>query len=67
MTQSVSALLDQFQRLSAVEKSEFLSACLQPDDNYGEWSADDAAVVAAQTFARLDAEEENDGQARTNS
>jgi len=67
MTQSVSALLDQFQRLSAVEKAEFLAASLQPDDDYGEWSADDAAVVAAQTFARLDAEDENDGQVRSDS
>jgi hypothetical protein len=44
-----------------------LSATLKPRGNYGKWTADDAAIVAAQTFAQIDAEEEADVQDRTNS
>jgi len=61
MSEAVVTLLRQFKKLSAKEKSEFLSASLSPNGDYGDWNNDDAVLFAAQSFARLDAEEEADG------
>ena len=47
--------------------SEFLSASLNPNGDYGDWSDDDAVLFAAQSFARLDAEEEADGESEASS
>lgn len=66
MSEAVAALLRQFNKLSASEKSEFLAASLNPKEDYGDWSNDDAVLLAAQSFARLDAEEEADGYSETN-
>ncbi|MFN7513683.1 hypothetical protein, partial [Microcystis sp.] len=63
----VVTLLRQFKKLSAREKSEFLSASLSPTGDYGDWSNDDAVLFAAQSFARLDAEEEADGESEASS
>ncbi|NCQ97141.1 MAG: hypothetical protein EWV75_21085 [Microcystis wesenbergii Mw_QC_S_20081001_S30D] len=62
MSKVVVTLLRQFKKLSAREKSEFLSASLNPNRDYGDWSNDDAVLLAAQSFARLGAEEEADGE-----
>ena len=62
MSEAVVTLLRQFKKLSAREKSEFLSASLNPNGDYGDWSNDDAVLLAAQSFARLDAEEEVYGE-----
>ena len=67
MSERVIALLERFRELSAGDRADFLSATLRPCGNYGEWTEDDAAIVAAQTFAEIDAEEEANGQDRTNS
>ena len=66
MSETVIALLEQFRGLSASDRAEFLSAALKPRGNYGEWTENDAALVAAQSFAEIDAEEA-DGQDGTNS
>ena len=60
MSEAVLTLLRQFKKLSASEKAEFLAASLNPNGDYGDWNNDDAIVLAAQSFARLDAEEEAD-------
>jgi len=57
MSDSVETLIQEFQRLSPSERAEFLAATLKPTENYGEWTDTDSAMVAAQAFARLDAEE----------
>jgi hypothetical protein len=67
MSKAVITLLRQFKKLSAREKSEFLSASLSPTGDYGDWSNDDAVLFAAQSFARLDAEEEADGESEASS
>jgi hypothetical protein len=67
MSEAVVTLLRQFKELSARERSEFLSASLSPNGNYGDWNNDDAALFAAQSFARLDAEEETDGESAASS
>lgn len=67
MSEVVVTLLRQFKKLSAREKSEFLSASLNPNGDYGDWSNDDAVLLAAQSFARLDAEEEMDGKSEASS
>ncbi|MEB3122072.1 MAG: hypothetical protein VKL41_12715 [Snowella sp.] len=60
MSKAVITLLRQFKKLSTRERSEFLAASLSPTGDYGGWSDDDAVLFAAQSFARLDAEEEAD-------
>ena len=60
MSEAVVTLLREFKKLSARERSDFLSASLSPTGDYGDWSKDDVALFAAQSFARLDAEEEAD-------
>jgi len=67
MSEAVVTLLRQFKKLSASERSEFLAASLNPNGDYGNWSNDDAALLAAQSFARLDAEEEADGESEASS
>jgi hypothetical protein len=67
MSEAVAVLLRQFKKLSATEKSEFLAASLNPNGNYGDWSNDDSALLVAQSFARLDAEEEEDGKSEASS
>ena len=67
MSEAVVTLLRQFQKLSARERSEFLSASQSPNGDYGDWSNDDAVLFAAQSFARLDAEEEADGESEASS
>ena len=68
MSEAVVTLLRQFKKLSAKEKFEFLSASLSPNGNYGDWNNnDDAVLFAAQSFARLDAEEEADGESEASS
>lgn len=67
MSKAVATLLSQFKKLSASERVEFLAATLNPQENYGEWDNDDAVLLAAQTFARLDAEEDGDGKPDTSS
>ena len=57
MSEAVVTLLSQFKKLSPSEKAEFLAASLNPNQDYGDWSDDDAVLLAAQSFARLDAEE----------
>lgn len=59
MSGNVATLLEEFQRLTPSERAEFLAATLKPKEDYGEWADTDVALVAAQTFARLDAEESN--------
>lgn len=63
MSEAVVTLLRQFKKLSARERSEFLSASLSPNGHYGDWSNDDAVLFATQSFARLDAEEEEEEEA----
>ncbi|MGV2391270.1 MAG UNVERIFIED_CONTAM: hypothetical protein LVR29_33505 [Microcystis novacekii LVE1205-3] len=67
MSEAVVTLLKQFKKLSAKERSQFLSANLNPNGDYGDWSDDDAVLFAAQSFARLDAEEEADGESEASS
>ena len=67
MSEAVVALLKQFKKLSARERSEFLAASLNPNGDYGDWSNDDAVLLAAQSFARLDAEEEANGKSEAGS
>jgi hypothetical protein len=67
MSEAVVTLLSQFKKLSASERSEFLAASLDPNGDYGDWSNDDALLLAAQSFARLDAEEEADGKSEASS
>jgi hypothetical protein len=67
MSEAVVTLLRQFKKLSAKERSEFLSASLSPNGDYGDWSNDDTVLFAAQSFARLDAEEEADGKSEASS
>ncbi|NJL81855.1 MAG: hypothetical protein HC890_00580 [Chloroflexaceae bacterium] len=70
MSEAVVTLLRQFKKLSASERSEFLAASLSPNGDYGDygdWSNDDAVLLAAQSFARLDAEEEADGESEASS
>lgn len=63
MTETVTSLIDVFRTLTAKERAEFLSASLNPSGEYGDWSEEDSLIVAAQTFARIDAEEEgNDAE-----
>jgi hypothetical protein len=64
MSSAVSQLLDGLDRLSATERYEFLSMVAIPVAERSEdWTDDDFSVVGAQTFARLDAEEEEHGNA----
>lgn len=67
MSEAVLTLLRQFKKLSAKEKSEFLSSSLNPNKDYGGWNNDDAVWLAIQSFARLDAEEEVDGESEASS
>jgi hypothetical protein len=60
MSEAVVTLLRQFKKLSARERSEFLSASLSPNGDYGDWNNDNAVLLAAQSFARLDADEESE-------
>ncbi|NBD17011.1 MAG: hypothetical protein GVY04_12965 [Cyanobacteria bacterium] len=67
MSEAVVTLIRQFKKLLASERSEFLAASLNPNGDYGNWSNDDAVLLAAQSFARLDAEEEADGKSEASS
>ena len=59
MSLAVSQLLASLDRLSAAERYEFLSTIALPTHKSADdWSDDDFTMAAAQTFARLDAEEE---------
>lgn len=62
MSAAVASLLDSLGHLSADERHEFFSVVISPrikvaEDAETDWSDDDFSLVAAQTFARLDAEE----------
>ncbi len=62
MTAAVSQLCSSLQQLSSAERVEFLALIIQPrESSTTEWTEDDASLVAAQSFARLDAEEEQHG------
>ncbi len=66
MSAAVSQLLDGLDRLSASERYEFLSMIAIPAAQGAEdWTEDDFSLVGAQTFARLDAEEEANGSAES--
>ena len=60
MTQAVAHLCDEFQKLSVQERTEFVINITVPrvDAEYGELTDDDLTLIAAESFARLDAEEE---------
>lgn len=65
MSAAVTQLLAGLDRLSASERYEFLSLMAIPSAPSSEdWTEDDFSMVAAQTFARLDAEEEENGDAK---
>lgn len=60
MSAAVIQLLANVEKLTAAERYEFLSMIAAPaSSSEDEWSDDDFSRVAAQTFARIDAEEEN--------
>ena len=60
MSAAVSHLLAEIQKLTAAERYEFLALIAAPASEAQEdWSDDDFSRVAAQTFARIDAEEEH--------
>ena len=62
MSAAVLQLLHGLDRLSAVERLEFLSLIAIPSSQGAEdWTDDDFSIAGAQTFARLDAEEEQNG------
>ncbi len=62
MSAAVASLLNSLGHLSVNERQEFFSVVISPQIKMTEtaetdWSEDDFSLVAAQTFARLDAEE----------
>lgn len=66
MTATVSQLYFGLQQLSATVRAEFLALITRPREApSAEWTEEDASLVAAQTFARLDAEEEEHGGAHS--
>ncbi len=63
VSHSVSHLLHQVNLLSAFERVEFLAHLVRPQSKpESDWTEDDFSAMAAQSFARLDAEEEEDGR-----
>ena len=64
MTRATSQLIDDFRRLSAAERAEFLDEALAPRTTVkdGDLTDDDVSMISARTFARLDAEEERDAK-----
>ncbi len=60
MSKAVSKLIGEFEQLSPKERSEFISVAISQrltHEDLGE--ENEAALIAAQTFARIDAEEED--------
>ena len=60
MSQALAHLAAEFRELSDSERVEFcwIVGLAPPADAQADWTEDDFSAAAAQTFARLDAEEE---------
>lgn len=55
-------LVDDFRDLTPSEKTEFLTLTVQPTSDSSEEITDkEISAIAAQTFSRIDAEEEENG------
>lgn len=66
MSVAVSHILAEVGKLTAAERAEFLSLIAAPSaDNEGDWTDDDFSRVAAQTFVRIDADEEEDDRSQS--
>ncbi len=62
MSQAVIRLVDEFRKLSPRERVEFFSMATEPKPESAEdLTESDFSAIAAQTFGRLDAEEEKNG------
>lgn len=58
MNAELSLALDAFAHLSPAERRAFFSVVTRPQAEAEDWTDEDYSALAAQTFSRLDAEEE---------